>query len=149
MTDPPSPSALPALPALPSRTSATNVRRRGPPSRTVSYVEGTNWPQRRNSTLSDSLSEARNSIRSSTDDIFLPRVGKDSNVPVSSEESHWQSAPLALALLPAIAGVFFQNGGAIVTDVTLLGLAAIFLNWSVRLPWYVNCPWFSTRRPSS
>ncbi|CAG8931770.1 unnamed protein product [Penicillium salamii] len=88
---------------------------------------------RRNSTLSDSISEARNSIRSSTDDLFLPRVSKGHDVQL--EESHWHSTPLGLALLPAIAGVFFQNGSSIVTDVTLLVLAAIFLNWSVRLPW--------------
>lgn len=93
--------------------------------------------QRRNSTLSDSVSEARNSIRSSTDDLFFPRVAHGDEADLSSEESHWQSAPLALALFPAIAGVFFRNGSAVVTDVTLLVLAAIFLNWSVRLPWYV------------
>lgn len=86
---------------------------------------------RRNSTLSDSISEARHSIRSSTDDLFLPRVSKEDSL----EESHWHSSPLGLALLPAIAGIFFQNGSSIVTDVTLLVLAAIFLNWSVRLPW--------------
>lgn len=89
---------------------------------------------RRNSTLSDSVSEARNSIRSSTDDLLLPRVSRQNDVDMQ-DESHWQSAPLGLALLPAIAGVFFQNGGAVVTDITLLILAAIFLNWSVRLPW--------------
>lgn len=53
-----------------------------------------------------------------------------------NEESNWQSAPLGLALLPAIAGIFSKNGSAVVTDITLLILAAIFLNWSVRLPWY-------------
>ncbi|KAJ5958596.1 uncharacterized protein N7479_005746 [Penicillium vulpinum] len=90
--------------------------------------------QRRNSTLSDSLSEARNSIRSSTDDLFLPRVAKD-HAALSTEESNWHSAPLGLALLPAIAGIFFHEGSSFVTDVTLLVLAAIFLNWSVRLPW--------------
>lgn len=128
MADPPSP-------ILSSRTpSASNLRRRGFPSRAATFVEGS-WPQRRNSTLSDSLSEARNSIRSSTDDIFLPRIARDSEDPVATEESYWHSAPLALALLPAIAGVFFQNGSVFVTDVTLLVLAAIFLNWSVRLPW--------------
>ncbi|CAG8055434.1 unnamed protein product [Penicillium olsonii] len=95
-------------------------------------TESPNSFDRRNSTLSDSISEARNSIRSSTDDLFLPRVSKGHDVP---EESHWHSTPLGLALLPAIAGVFFQNGSSIVTDVTLLVLAAIFLNWSVRLPW--------------
>lgn len=91
--------------------------------------------QRRNSTLSDTISEARNSILSSTDGLFLPRVVKGEDP--ATDESHWHSAPLGLALLPAIAGVFFQNGSVFVTDVTLLVLAAIFLNWSVRLPWYV------------
>ncbi|KAJ5360367.1 hypothetical protein N7517_009558 [Penicillium concentricum] len=90
--------------------------------------------QRRNSTLSDSLSEARNSIRSSTDDLFLPRVARG-HAALSTEESNWHSAPLGLALLPAIAGIFFHEGSSFVTDVTLLVLAAIFLNWSVRLPW--------------
>ncbi|KGO36061.1 hypothetical protein PEX1_010180 [Penicillium expansum] len=90
--------------------------------------------QRRNSTLSDSLSEARNSIRSSTDDLFLPRVAKGHDA-TPAEESNWHSAPLGLALLPAIAGIFFHEGSSFVTDVTLLVLAAIFLNWSVRLPW--------------
>ncbi|KAJ5926902.1 hypothetical protein N7516_008675 [Penicillium verrucosum] len=89
---------------------------------------------RRNSILSDSLSEARNSIRSSTDDLFLPRVAKGHDA-MPDEESNWQSAPLGLALLPAIAGIFFHEGSSFVTDVTLLVLAAIFLNWSVRLPW--------------
>lgn len=113
--------------------------RRRVPARAATFVEGMpipDWPQRRNSTLSDSISEARNSIRSSTDDLFLPRVAKGKD-PVATEESHWHSTPLGLALLPAIAGVFFHDGSAFVTDVTLLVLAAIFLNWSVRLPWYV------------
>ncbi|KAJ9268416.1 hypothetical protein DTO212C5_5568 [Paecilomyces variotii] len=90
---------------------------------------------RRNSVLSDSVSEARHSLRSSTDGLLFPRASKDQVVDVREEESHWHSAPLALALLPAIGGIFFKNGSAVITDVTLLGLAAIFLNWSVRLPW--------------
>ena len=97
---------------------------------------------RRNSTLSDSVSEARNSIRSSTDDLFLPRVvqGSETRLRDDESESNWQSAPLGLALVPAIAGVFFQNGSAVLTDVTLLCLAAVFLNWSIRLPWYIPYP---------
>ncbi|KAI9882565.1 MAG: hypothetical protein M1823_005687 [Watsoniomyces obsoletus] len=51
------------------------------------------------------------------------------------ETPSWHSAPLAFALLPAVAGLLFQNGSAIVTDVTLLALAGVFLNWSVRMPW--------------
>lgn len=46
--------------------------------------------------------------------------------------------PLALALLPALGGVLFQNGSAIVTDIILLGLAVVFLNWAVRVPWWVK-----------
>jgi len=116
------------------------LRQRGPArTATTTFAEDLNSTSvlRRNSTLSDSVSEARNSIRSSTDDLFLPRVSRRTNGVDLQEESHWQSAPLGLALFPAIAGVFFKNGSAVVTDITLLVLAAIFLNWSVRLPWYV------------
>lgn len=126
MADPPSPSRSP-LPRNPSIA----LRRRGFPSR--ASLDAPERPQRRNSTLSDTISEARYSIRSSTDDLFLPKVaGRDA---ISTEESHWHSAPLVLALLPAIAGVLFKNGSVFVTDVTLIVLAGIFLNWSVRLPW--------------
>ncbi|OJJ48260.1 hypothetical protein ASPZODRAFT_32106, partial [Penicilliopsis zonata CBS 506.65] len=112
------------------------LRHRGLPRAGMVADSPTGIPrQRRNSTLSDSVSEARNSIRSSTDDLFFPRVTRQADTHVPDEESHWHSAPLAMALLPAIAGLFFQNGSAVITDVTLLALAAIFLNWSVRLPW--------------
>ncbi|KAL8825351.1 MAG: hypothetical protein Q9170_007826 [Blastenia crenularia] len=89
---------------------------------------------RRSSTFSESIDDAKQSIRSSTDDLLLPRVRK-MGLPDQLEPSHWHSTPLALALLPALGGILFQNGSAIVTDITLLGLAAVFLNWSVRLPW--------------
>ena len=51
------------------------------------------------------------------------------------EPSHWHSVPLALALLPALGGLFFEKGSTVITDITLLTLAAVFLNWSLRLPW--------------
>ncbi|KAA8641830.1 uncharacterized protein ATNIH1004_010769 [Aspergillus tanneri] len=124
----PSPSSNPRV----CSPGSMSLRHRGP-TRSATYAEGSTVPnQRRNSTLSDSVSEARNSIRSSTDDLFFPRAAKQGDVDVPNEESHWHSAPLGLALLPAIAGVFFKNGSAVVTDVTLLVLAAIFLNWD----WY-------------
>lgn len=92
-------------------------------------------PRRRSSNFSDySLNEVRRQFRSSTDDILLPKPGpKDYDA--HSPPSPWHSAPLVFALLPAIGGMVFQDGSAVVTDITLLGLAAIFLNWSVRLPW--------------
>ncbi|KAJ5637175.1 hypothetical protein N7490_007054 [Penicillium lividum] len=125
MADPPSPSGI-----SPRNTS---IRRRLPARTTLETIP--DWPQRRNSTLSDTISEARNSIRSSTDELFLPRAARHNGDQIALEESHWHSAPLALALLPAIAGVMFKEGSSFVTDVTLLVLAAVFLNWSVRLPW--------------
>lgn len=93
--------------------------------------------RRRSSNFSDySLNEARRSFQSSTDDLLLPRVSRDAGaVPAEQESSAWQSAPLAFALLPAVGGMLFKNGSSVITDIMLLGLAAIFLNWSVRLPW--------------
>ncbi|GFF56145.1 hypothetical protein IFM51744_08824 [Aspergillus udagawae] len=113
-----------------------NLRHRVP-TRAATFAEGSSsiQDQRRNSSFSDSVSEARNSIRSSTDELLFPRVVQKGDIALPNEESNWQSAPLGLALLPAIAGIFFKNGSAVVTDITLLILAAIFLNWSVRLPW--------------
>jgi hypothetical protein len=93
--------------------------------------------RRRSSNFSDySLSEARRSFQSSKDDILFPRP-EAMGVQTSQDSTAWHSAPLAFALLPAIAGLLFKNGSSVVTDVTLLSLAAIFLNWSVRLPWLV------------
>ena len=90
------------------------------------------------STFSDSIDDARNSIKSTTDDILYPRA-KSHDVDLSGHDaSHWHSLPLALALLPAAGGLFFEKGSVFITDVTLLALAAVFLNWSVRLPWYVQ-----------
>ncbi|KAL4737887.1 hypothetical protein BDV11DRAFT_190789 [Aspergillus similis] len=133
MSNPPSPSPL-----------KTTLRHRGL-ARAATIAEGPQpqiSPQRRNSTFSDSVSEARNTIRSSTDELLFPRASRDYDGDMRDEESRWHSAPLGLALLPAVAGIFFQNGSAFVTDVTLLALAAVFLNWSVRLPW----EWYRSAR---
>jgi hypothetical protein len=88
-------------------------------------------PRRRSSNFSDySLNEARRSLH---DDLLNPRpTGADHE---SQEGSNWSSLPLAFALLPAIGGILFKNGSAVITDVMLLGLASIFLHWSVTQPW--------------
>jgi hypothetical protein len=91
--------------------------------------------RRRSSLFSDNVSETRKSLRSSTDDLLLPRAKGSGEFDHVNEPSHWHSIPLGLALLPAVGGLLFQDGSAVVTDMTLLALAAIFLNWSVRLPW--------------
>ncbi|KAI0440341.1 hypothetical protein F4803DRAFT_479091 [Xylaria telfairii] len=81
--------------------------------------------RRRSSTYSDYL-------ETSADELLNPSKS-------NTEENHPKSplvyAPLTLALLPAIAGVFFENGSAFFTDLILLSLAAIFLHWSVTQPW--------------
>ncbi|ROT38799.1 hypothetical protein SODALDRAFT_311822 [Sodiomyces alkalinus F11] len=92
-------------------------RRHGP-----SHPDSFDAPRRRSTT---SLDEAR--------ELFNPQPN-GGRLP-EEEGSNWASVPLAFALLPALGGIFFQNGSAVVTDVMLLGLAAIFLHWSVTQPW--------------
>jgi hypothetical protein len=53
----------------------------------------------------------------------------------TDETTLWHSAPLAFAIVPAFAGLLFQNGGAVVTDILLLAFGSMFLNWCVRTPW--------------
>ena len=108
------------------------------PSNRISTSNETHTPssaRRRSSNFSEySLNEARRTFQSSTDDLLLPKPSA-TGIEASHDSSAWHSAPLAFALLPAIGGMLFQNGSSVITDVMLLGLAAVFLNWSVRLPW--------------
>ena len=126
------PSNLNSMNAKSSVRGSSSPLRHKSIGRTTSSAENSTPLRHRRS--SATFSE---SIISSTDDFLLPRA-KGSVLEPQLEHSHWHSAPLALALLPAIGGLVFHNGGAVLTDVTLLGLAAVFLNWSVRLPWYVR-----------
>ncbi|KIX10036.1 uncharacterized protein Z518_01117 [Rhinocladiella mackenziei CBS 650.93] len=110
--------------------------RQRPLGRSSTFAEGhAQLNRRRGSFLSETLSETRKSLRSSTDDILLPRAKEGDDLQVHDDTSHWQSLPLGLALLPAVGGLLFKNGSAVITDVTLLGLAAIFMNWALRSPW--------------
>ncbi|KXT03455.1 hypothetical protein AC578_1633 [Pseudocercospora eumusae] len=89
-------------------------------------------PRRRTSVLS--FSSLEDASRSFTDD-FLDLRTDNGNQKAENKLSTWHSSPLAFAILPAIAGLLFKNGSAFVTDMLILGLAGIFLNWSIRLPW--------------
>ena len=114
----------------------SGVRHRASQRSSTIHESGSNLhPRRRSSFFSESISETHRSLRSSTDDLLLPRLTPSSRADDAMETSHWHSVPLGLALLPAVGGLFFKNGSAIITDITLLGLAAIFLNWALRLPW--------------
>ena len=70
-----------------------------------------------------------------TDDIINPSMTRPSAGMEDDEVTHWHSTPLAFAILPAAAGLLFKNGSAFITDILLIVLAAIFMNWSIRLPW--------------
>ncbi|ETN40646.1 uncharacterized protein HMPREF1541_04925 [Cyphellophora europaea CBS 101466] len=108
--------------------------RQRPLQRAATFAEPT-LNRRRSSIFSESLSDAKRSIRSSTDDLFLPRATTTTDVHDNDESSHWHSLPLGLALFPAVGGLFFKDGSAIITDVTLLVIAAVFMNWALRMPW--------------
>ncbi|KAJ6786769.1 hypothetical protein PWT90_10743 [Aphanocladium album] len=89
-------------------------------------------PPRRSSNFSDySINEARS--------ILNPHgkaaAAQGSAADQGPELSSLAGLSLAFALLPAIAGSLFKNGGAVTTDIMLLGLAGVFLHWSVTQPW--------------
>lgn len=93
-------------------------------------------PRRRSSILSySSLEDATGSF---ADDFLNPSSTKKLRKQKQEEDSNWHSTPLVFAILPALAGLLFNNGSAFVTDVLLLGFAALFMNWSIRIPrdWY-------------
>lgn len=105
-------------------------------------------PPRRSSNFSDySISEARRTFQSGTGGILNPgaRASRDSLDDEDDDGHHGDDAsslsarlPLVFALMPAVGGILFQNGSAVVSDAILLVLAAVFLHWSVTLPWYVS-----------
>lgn len=118
----------------------TSQLRHRPTINRVSTSTSTEAPspsaRRRSSNFSEySFNDSRKTFQSSTDDLLLPKLGATGVE--AHDSSVWDSTPLAFALLPALGGLLFKNGSSIITDVMLLGLAAIFLNWSVRLPWSV------------
>ncbi|KAM5351389.1 hypothetical protein ACJ41O_004112 [Fusarium nematophilum] len=98
--------------------------------RTSSPVVET-MPPRRSSNFSEySLSEARDILNPQARDPAGPE-----RLSPEADSSSLASLSLAFALLPALAGILFKNGSAVVTDVMLLGLAGVFLHWSVTQPW--------------
>ncbi|KAI0380964.1 hypothetical protein F5Y04DRAFT_256395 [Hypomontagnella monticulosa] len=127
-----------APPGFGLRRAAT-VGQPAPPRRrptlNVSPTSGENGfadIRRRSSTYSDfSLNDARRDLETSADELFNPsRSGSK-----AAQKSPFVYVPLTLALLPALAGIFFENGSAFFTDLILLSIAAVFLHWSVTQPW--------------
>ena len=91
-----------------------------------------------------SFDDTRLSMRSSTDDLLRPRAtGKEGEF--HQEPSLWHSLPLLFAVVPAIGGVAFKSGSIFITDLSLLVLAAIYLNWCLTSPWLMYFPIFPDR----
>src|ERR1700753_2257832 len=72
--------------------------------------------------------------RSSTDTLHLPLIQED-NSEKHDEQPHWHAFALTFVALPAVAGLIFENGSAVMTDILLLSLGCLFLYWSVKWPW--------------
>ncbi|RYP73154.1 hypothetical protein DL771_003790 [Monosporascus sp. 5C6A] len=132
----PSPYAENASPGLGMRRAATidpgaHMRRRS----TLKTPPGENpmtGTRRGSSAFSDySLNDATRGFGASADDLFNPSASG----PQSPKRQPTAYLPLIFALLPALAGVFFQNGASFFTDLILLSLAAVVLHWSVTQPW--------------
>ena len=74
-----------------------------------------------------------------TDSIFLDRPARkpaNSNTEEGEDSTEqWHSIALIFVALPAFAGMFFENGSAVMTDILMLGLGCLFLYWSVKWPW--------------
>lgn len=127
-----------ARPFDPTQTQSA-LRQRGPQRQSsVQSLNGSlspppNLDRRRSSILS--YSSFDNAAHSLAGDIFSPGTARTGDEGDLDQVTHWHSTPLAFAILPAVGGLLFKNGSAFVTDVLLLGLAAIFMNWSIRLPW--------------
>lgn len=124
----------------PGPAQSSNVRQRGGPPRqssTQNLKSSLSPPpgldRRRSSILS--YSSIDGITQSLAGGLLSPSTSRVSIEPREDEVTHWHSTPLAFAILPAVGGLLFKNGSAFVTDILLLGLAAIFMNWSIRLPW--------------
>ncbi|KAF2128355.1 hypothetical protein P153DRAFT_386478 [Dothidotthia symphoricarpi CBS 119687] len=108
-------------------------------NRPATFAEGVQHspsaPSARRSSLLSNFSDTRHSFRSSTEDLKF-RGNNDMDKFTSSDEpTHWSSAPVVFAVLPAVGGLLYQGGGPILTDLLTLLLAGWFLNWCVRSPW--------------
>ena len=93
--------------------------------------------RRASSFRTDSSSGAtrRASFRSSTESLISPPRPPSRHEELHEEPSLWYSAPLLFAIVPAIGGVAFKKGAIVFTDIALLSLAAVYLNWCLVTPW--------------
>ena len=101
---------------------------------TMGDIANTSSPtsRRRGSQITTDSQGEMTSMRSSVDDLLLP---KSTSIDHEVGSSHFHSTPLLFAILPALGGILFEGGSIILTDFSIIALSCIFLNWSLRLPW--------------
>ncbi|KAI2637562.1 hypothetical protein GGS21DRAFT_512139 [Xylaria nigripes] len=134
----PSPTTADAVSCGPNSPATNNASSSGFAFRRAATFAQPSQLRHRLNESNDTLSNLRR--RSSTYSDFLETSADELLNPskTTTEEdkkSPFVYIPLTLALLPAVAGVFFENGAAFFTDLILLSLAAVFLHWSVTQPW--------------
>lgn len=107
-------------------------------NRASTFAEGvqppSNRPLRRRSSLLSDLSDTRYSTRSSTENLLRTADGYEKTTPLE-DANQWLSSPVIFAIFPAIGGLLYQNGAAVLTDLFTLGLASWFLHWCCTFPW--------------
>ncbi|KAG9198230.1 hypothetical protein G6514_010387 [Epicoccum nigrum] len=91
-------------------------------------------PLRRRSSLLSDVSDTRYSTRSSTDNL-LKSTDSYAKTTTLEDANQWLSSPVIFAIFPAVGGLLYQNGAAVLTDLFTLGLASWFLHWCCTFPW--------------
>jgi hypothetical protein len=112
----------------PRRAGNNTARRRS--SIRHSLSPNGSFVRRRDSTFSE-YSNLNHTMEDDDDKLWNPGRLKTS----PQEKSMHGTWPLIFALLPALGGLVFEGGNTFLTDVIFLGLAAVFLRWSVIQPW--------------
>lgn len=92
--------------------------------------------RRASSARTESSSRPSFNPQASTDSLLLPRATGKEDATEPDEPTLWYSAPLLFAVVPALGGVIFKSGSVFITDLALLVLAALYLNWCLVSPWY-------------
>jgi hypothetical protein len=135
-TPPPSSTATASSPIDTQNGHSNLKQRRGQASSLSGLAERRGSALSSRSYRTDSSSSARPfSMRSSTEDLLSPRVtGEEEEL--HHETSLWHSLPILFAIVPAIGGLFSKNGSVFVTDLALLGLAGLYLQYTLVTPWH-------------
>jgi hypothetical protein len=91
---------------------------------------------RRRSSVFSNHSDAQYSFRSSTDNLPRPPGHHDMAKLVASDDSPWwNSGPVLIAIVPAVAALTHPSGGTLATDIVLIIMSAWFMSKCVAVPW--------------